>query len=56
MGGGVTFYDIGKDRRYTTELFKNTNLKMSFKTSNSNGKIIASRNMNNLVTHDKILA
>jgi hypothetical protein len=45
--GGITFTDIGKEIRYTTELCKKTNLKISFITSKSNGKILASRNMNN---------
>jgi hypothetical protein len=44
---GVTFTDIGKETRYITELYVDTNLKISFKTSNTTGKILASRNTNN---------
>jgi len=52
----VTFSDIGKEAIYINELYKNSNLKITFKASDSNGKILASRNKNNKVKYDKILA
>ena len=44
----VTFTDIGKEKKIY--------LKISFKTSDSNGKILASRNKKNKVKYDRILA
>jgi len=51
----VTFTGIGKETRYINELYNNTNLKISFKASDSNGNILASRNKNNKVKYNRIL-